>query len=444
MANPPKKQPPYPFTPAFELAVIRQILHDPILGGRVLAHIEPDRFANAEITLMADVARGVFTRTGKSPSTIAVLQSVRALVEEGKATADRVTNCALVLESADEQPLVDSSFVQETLLAEARASAVWTALDNGLRSFKRREFDLLTDSLLKAAAIGKIDSSPGTDVMESLAERTANRIAGKIPPRFGTGLLELDDRILGGLAPGELGCVIGAPKRGKSMLLNSIAVHNLHLGGTVLYYSLEMGELDIIARIDASVSRVAIDELWRKADYVQAVMEDWHAGTGGKVIIKQLPGYTTTTRDIESHMQMLRSEKNIKPTVLIVDSGDFMSASEGGAQRHDLELGSVYSELRGLGVRWNVPVWTASWAKRESLAKKEVTMGDVAESWRKVGISDLGVAICGTEEEFQDNIFRLYVAWCRFMQGGFALGPYKSAFREGRMIEDSAAGGESF
>jgi hypothetical protein len=225
----------------------------------------------------------------------------------------------------------------------------------------------------------------------------------------------------------------------NTMALCGIAAHALQYGGRVLYYSLEMGETDIVDRIDANISKVPMAQLRERADFVREAVEEWYDSNGGALVVKQLPSYQTTSQTIERHMKQIRAENKFKPTLLIVDSGDFMSASDGHRERHDLELGSVYSELRGLAVSWGVPCWTASWARREALAKEIVTMGDVAESWRKVGISDIGVAICGTEEEFQSGVLRLYVAWCRFAAGGFVLGPYHSGFRQGCFIDNEKA-----
>lgn len=433
----------YAFTPAFELSVIRQVLNDPILGSRVLAHVDPERFASDEVKLMSEVAKDIFSKTSRSPSSTGVLQAVRGRIEAGAVKADAVMTCALALEAADEQPPVDSNYVQQVLLEEARASAVWNALDFGLKSYRRRDWDGIQDAITKATSIGRVDSSPGSSWQKTLAERTRMRRDGTGPRRQGTGLLELDDRILGGLAPGELGVILGAPKRGKSQFLGTVAVNTMQLGGQVVYFSLEMGEQEILDRIDAAITNVPISQLAEKADYVHTAAEDWYHETKGVLLVKQLPSYDTTAKDLEQHLQMLRAENGIEPTVVIVDSGDFMSSSEKQHQRHDLELGGVYSELRGLAVRWKVPMWTGSWAKRESLAKKEVTMADTAESWRKVGISDLGVAICGTEEEVQNGVLRLYVAWCRFTQGGFALGPYKNGFAYGRMLSGEG-NGEAF
>jgi replicative DNA helicase len=349
-------------------------------------------------------------------------------------------DCALTLEAADEQPAVDSDFIRIWILEEARSTAVWKALDFGLKSWKRRDHDAIRDAMVKACSIGQVDQSFGTNHGETIGERTEDRREGRVRRRHGTGALELDDRLNGGLAAGELGCIFAPPKYGKSLFLQSVAMTEVKQGGRVAYISLEMAESDLTDRTDASISGVPINNLKEKPDFVRSFVDDWYAEAKGTLYIKQLPGYTTSTTDIEQHLQALRVEKDFEPTLLIVDSGDFMRSSGGEEQRHDLMLGGVYSELRGLAVRWKIPCWTASWAKREALSKKEPTMADVGESWRKVGISDLGVAICSSEEELQSGVFRLYVAWCRFTQGNFSLGPYKNDFARGKLLSDESTG----
>lgn len=435
----------YSFLPPFELAVLRQVLSDPLLAARVLPTLQPARFHDENVQLLLEVACEIHRNSGKPPSTLAALQAVQHRVHSGQLPATKVTDCALTLERAEEQTPVESLHIQEVLLGEARKQAVWDALDYGLRTHKRGDYEGLADRLNKALAIGKIDSSPAQFYHQGLADRTAARKSGQTVRRFGTGLLELDDRLAGGLGQGELGVLIGAPKMGKTQGLGNIAVNTCAMGGAAFYYSMEASEAELSDRIDAAISRTPILELRSRADFVQTAVDQWMSDSGGCIYIKQFPSYETTAKDLEEHTQMVSSERSIRPTVIIADSGDLMAPSRQGDSRYDLMLGSVYSELRGMAVRWKVPMWTASWANRDSLNKEKVGMADIADSWRKVAIADLGVAICGTEKEMEAHLLRLWVAWCRFAPGGFGLGPYRNAFSIGRMIDDSDAGeGEAF
>jgi replicative DNA helicase len=63
--------------------------------------------------------------------------------------------------------------------------------------------------------------------------------------------IENIDRATGGLMPGETVMVAGRPSAGKSMLLSQIALENIKKGKKVLYFSLEMQEIEVLERMVA-------------------------------------------------------------------------------------------------------------------------------------------------------------------------------------------------
>ena len=425
----------YPFTGDFQLSAMRRLLSDPLLLSRVAVHTKPERFANETVKLVLGEVVAHYKEHGEKANGVVVLQRLQFKVDEGKLTNDKVMEAALLMERADEMEPASSDYVQEVILAEARKAAMWDSLDQGLRNFRTGNYERIAELVDGAVRIGKVDASPGMDFGKGLRERTRRRKMGVTAPRLGTGIGALDDVIRGGLAAGALGTIIGAPKFGKSMALNTFAHHCLVHGGVVYYFSLEMGEQDLADRADAAMSGVPIEHLHKRADFVNETVEKDLADSGGQMIIKQFPSYKTTPADLEAHMQMLKLEHGLEPSLLIVDSADFCGASRASKEGRYEDLGLVYSELRGIGVTWDIPVWTATWANRDSLSQKVVTMEGIAESFKKAGIADLGIAICGTEEERQSGLVRLYTAFCRFTQSGVILGPYHNNFEVGLLVK---------
>jgi len=124
--------------------------------------------------------------------------------------------------------------------------------------------------------------------------------------------------------------------------------------------------------------------------------------------------------------------------VVIVDSGDLLSPDGQDFESTYEAQGGVYSELRGIAVKLQTRMWTATWAKRDSLSKPVVTMADVSTSFMKVAISDVGLAICGTEEERAAGILRMSICWCRYAHSGTVVGPFKNGFSYGQFIRGGA------
>lgn len=436
MADEDKPRNPYPWTLDFELATLRQLIADPTLLPRVGAHLEAERFPNATAQRIVGEILVHWAETGERATRVTVLQRLQNKVHEGELTHDVVIDAGLLLEKASETDGSDTAFVRQQILDEARKKAVWDALDQGLRQFRTGDYEEIAEGIDRAVAIGRVDAGPGTDYGSNIAKRTRDRINNRQTPRIGTGVPELDDVIRGGLAPGELGVVLGAPKFGKSMFLNTVAHHSLTIGGTVVYYSLEMSESELVDRMDSAISQVPNnDQLRLRASYVEECVTRWFEDMGCKLFIKQFPSYQTTPRDLRSHLELMRVEYGVQPTMLVVDSADFCSPTVASKQGRYEDAGQIYSELKGIGTDWRCPVWTGSWAKRDSLAKKIVTMGDVAESFKKVGVADLGVAICGTEDEREAGLVRLYTAFCRYTSANEQLGPFRNNFECGLMAK---------
>lgn len=198
--------------------------------------------------------------------------------------------------------------------------------------------------------------------------------------------------------------------------------------------SLEMGERALADRDDAAISGVPIRALAREAAEVQTKVAGWFRRSGGRIFSKYMPPRETTCREIRAYLQHLRATRSAVPTVLCVDYGDLLGSSSSEFEKRHEELGMVYTELRALGGHLGIPVWTASQAKREALTQKVIGPEQVGESFKKVAICDVLLAICRTEEERAASLLRLYVAACRFAADGGILGPFSTAFDTGRFV----------
>lgn len=425
---------PYPFLEEMEQAMARQVLADPLLLPKLAPFITAGRVKNEHARLIVEESLAYLKEYGTVPTLLEVLQGVRGRVETGAFKLSKVTEVAAYFEASHDRPLITSKYVMDRVFEEERKSAMWDALDNGLRMYRQGDLDRIVTDISKANAIGKADISLGIDVLTTLAGRTDLRKSGKTPPRWGTGIAGLDHVLEGGLAGGELGCILGGPKSGKSMFLDHIGVYTAALGGTSVIISLENGEQATADRIDAAISGVPINQLKHNIEIVHGKVSRWFADKAGTILVKYMPPKTTTTREIQSYLQYLRAEKSVQPTVLVVDYGDLMGSATGDYDKRHEELGAVYTELRSMAHDHNFPCWTASQANREALSQKVVKAENIGESLKKVQICDVLVAICRTEDERLAKQLRLFVALCRYATDGDIIGPLVSGYEMGRFV----------
>jgi replicative DNA helicase len=426
---------PYPFTRDFELAVLRQVVADPMVLPRLGGHVEAERFPSDDVRLAFEAVLGYWKRLGRPPTSVAVVQEARGWQEAGKRDAAAVQRVASTLDEAAEGTPADSAYVVEQVSLEARKVAVWGALDQGLRLHGQGRLDEVEKVVVEANRIGRVDMDVGVDWAGSLADRTDARKNRPTPKRWGTGVVELDDLLRGGLSAGELGVVVAAPGAGKSTFLVTVASHVMNLGGTVVYYSFEMNEVDLVDRIDSAVTSVPMDELPRRADHVQREVAAWLERCKGACVVKKFPARVTSAREVRAHLEHLRADKGICPTVLVFDYADKMASSDGARYEKDHQIvGAVYDEIRNLGAEFSCPVWTASQTNAEGDEAKVASGHHIARSREKWANADVMISINRTDDEKANEQVRFHIIKARYTADGVTVGPLRSDYARGRVV----------
>ena len=215
----------------------------------------------------------------------------------------------------------------------------------------------------------------------------------------------LDDVIEGGLSPGQLATYVGWPGIGKTLLLHQSAALSYYHGQHACLVTLEISKEDTCRRLDKIFGRGT-------TEYEQVIGRA--SDRGGKLTIVDSAADICTPASIRSILESLR-RKGRPVDVLFIDYADLM---ETGRNLEDYnELGEVYRQLRRLGAKFEIPIWTASQAVRGSLQKQWLNMGDIADSFKKARIADLIVTINQTNGEADRGDLRLLVAKSRRNKG---------------------------
>lgn len=425
----------YPFVRPFELACLRQLLADPACLPRVAALLEPDRFPSEDGRRCAAALLAHYRRVERVPTATSVLQEVRQQVEAGKLTMDDLAEVASCLELAADCTPASTEHVTEQFAQLARKRAVWQALDNGLRHYASGQLDRIPQEMARADLIGRTDQDPGVDLFASAAERADRRKHAKPIPRWGTGIVELDDVLLGGLAAGELGICVAGPGSGKTTFLCGTTAHTILQGGTVVYYSFEMHPSDLIDRIESAITQVPIQDLKKYADHVAGAMAGFYKRTGGACIVKQFPARVTSCKDLRAHLQALRAARSIVPSMLILDYPDKMTSQDQGRYEKDFQVvGAIYDEVRNLAAEFGCPAWGASQTNAEGDEAKVASGGHVARAREKWANADVMFSLNRTDDERVNEQVRLHMIKIRYAPDGITIGPLQSDYGRGRIV----------
>jgi hypothetical protein len=165
-----------------------------------------------------------------------------------------------------------------------------------------------------------------------------------------------------------------------------------------------MSALQTLSRFDSLFTGCPIEHLARNKDKLLAKKDELKKFQG-LLFVKQFPPRVCKTTTIASYLDQLRNE-GVRPGLLVVDYGDLLAAPRRYDQvRH--ELTAIFEDLRRVAVEFQIPVWTATQANRQSIGQYNVTEKHVAEAYSKVMTCDVLLSLNQTVQEEQAGRMRI-------------------------------------
>ncbi len=216
---------------------------------------------------------------------------------------------------------------------------------------------------------------------------------------FTTGFVPLDKLMHNnGPGRGEVVCWLGATNAGKSILLVNNALYNMKAGRNVLHITLEMSDVSTHQRITGAYTNIALGELWNHEALIRKQLAELRSSVKGNIYIQKFPGREITVNEISTLIRHLENTKGWKPDVVIVDYMELMMARRDAHNDDDyVRQKTVAAELRGLAVKENIIIFTATQANRAGAqaagAREKLGIDKVADSWAKTFDIDYFVSI---------------------------------------------------
>jgi archaellum biogenesis ATPase FlaH len=210
--------------------------------------------------------------------------------------------------------------------------------------------------------------------------------------------------LIGPCARGDLIAFVSPAKRGKSWWLQECAIRAMKKRKTVVFYSLEMSEKQMIGRIAQGLTRSL------KMTAQPRIVEVPYFDTDGFICKKQMqaepythaflkkflekskmvygdihvccyPQNTLDVQTMKAHLSQLENERGIVPDVIIVDYADIMAAGVKAEHRHQID--HIWKMLRSLAQERNALVITASHSNKSTF-NKDMSQEDISEDARKL------------------------------------------------------------
>jgi len=296
----------------------------------------------------------------------------------------------------------DEEYVKEKSLDFCKKQKLKEAILKSVDLLQSQSFDDIQKVINEAMNLGT-DNNHGHDWHKDVLDRFEMKMRNPISTHWD----EIDDITKGGLGKRELGVVVAPTGAGKSMALAHLGAMAVVKGKTVVHYTLELADTVVGQRYDSCITGIDLKNLMTMKDTILMAVEH----IPGKLIIKEYPTKSASTRTISAHLEKLK-QKGINPDMIIVDYADLLKPTASGFKTQELRhsLGNTYEELRGIGQVWDIPVWTASQTNRSGLNAEVITMEAISEAFSKCFVADFICSISRTIDDKTENKGRMFVA----------------------------------
>lgn len=297
-------------------------------------------------------------------------------------------------------------FVQRQLIRQAAMKAI-----ESLESGETGDLERVREKIDEAIQVEVQNVDESYDYFKDPLKRVEEEASES---RLPTGIYELDQAMLGGLAAGEIGMVIAPTGFGKTITLVNFGYAALRQGRKVVHATLEISPRKVARRYDTRLTGLSFSELKKDPELLHKKL-GLLARKGAKLQVKDYTSTTCSVGDIRAYLERLKA-KGHGVDLLIVDYADLMySTTKYTEKRH--ELSNIVSSLRRLGNEFKIPVWTASQAGRAAGKKGVTTLWDISEDIGKANWSDFALSISQNEEEKEEGIMYYKIEKSRLNRG---------------------------
>lgn len=382
-----------------ETVILTNLVHDETYLRKVVPFLKPEYFSGHEKIVLEEIQK--FVERYNAPPTVealsVVMQSLPKLQE--KEFADVME---LLGEMQQANP-ANPDWLIETTEKFCKDKAIYNAIVRSIQIIDGKDKELTPDglpALLTDALAVSFDTAIGHDYLNDAEERFDfyNHKEARIP--FD---LDMFNKITkGGVPRKTLNVLIAGVNVGKSLALCHLASSYLAQGKNVLYITMEMAEERIAERIDANLMNVSIDDLANlpKETFTSRI-DKIRAKTEGRLIIKEYPTASAHVGHFRALLQELSIKQEFVPDVIVIDYLNICASARyklSGSVNTYVYIKGIAEELRGLGVEFNVPIWTATQLTRTGFNSSDVDMDDTAESFGLPATADFMLALISTED----------------------------------------------
>jgi archaellum biogenesis ATPase FlaH len=390
-----------------EHCILRGFTHDETYTRKVLPYVKDVYFETSTSRTLFELCEKYFSEYNTTPTSKSIAIEVEKL---SGLTDDEFRSLGVLCESIfGEQESQDLAFLIDETERWCKERAVYLALLESISIHDGKgEADRgAIPQLLTEALAVSFDPHVGHDYLNDYNERYDFYHVRE--ERISFGLDYFDKITKGGIPNKTLNIALAGTGVGKSLFMCSFASSVLLQGKNVLYITLEMAEERIAERIDANLLDTPIQDIIEiPRPMFETRVTNISKKTQGKLFIKEYPTASAHSGHFDALIKELQLKKSFRPDIIFIDYLNICNSSRyrpGSNVNSYTVVKSIAEELRGLAVKYNVPIVSATQTTRSGFSNSDVSLTDTSESFGLPATADLMFALISNEElESMDQI----------------------------------------
>lgn len=400
----------------FERRMLRVLFADQEFATTAGLRLDHQLFSTPALRWLAQKIVGYATEHGVGISKDALRIELERDAKIGRITEKNRESTEGLVDTIDNS-VKDRTYVKGELFKFIKNQVTDRAVRACLDHLDAQDFDSIDLELQKVLDVqASLDGGLGHFfVRDRLVRRERRR---KYQPNgISTGLF-LDEKLKPkGTPPKSLTTIVAPSGVGKSgVLMYMCRSASVNSNAKCLYVTTELSEEVVCDRLDASYTGVSINMLERDRKKVSAKVRNLGLKYGEFLIIKEFPPGVLTPSGLRAYIRQLE-RVGFYPTSFYVDSADDMvpDPADRGRDKDGYEdYGAVWRGLRRVSYEILAPGHTASQTQRGALNKEHVDWDQIADSAKKVMVSDVVAILQQTREEYKQGVGRFYIGKNRF------------------------------
>ncbi len=400
----------------FERRMLRVLFADQEFATTVGLKLDHHLFSTPALRWLAQKVVGYARDHGSGISKDALRIEMERDAKIGRLTEKNRGPVEALVDSVD-QVVKDRTFVKAELFKFIKNQVTDRVVRACLDHLDAQDFDAIDAEVQKILDVqASLDGGLGHFFVRDRLERRERRKKYE-PNGISTGLF-MDEMLKPkGMPPKSLTTVVapsGVGKSGVLMFMCRSAVVNSN--AKCLYITTELSEEIVCDRLDASFSGISINMLEKDRKKVSAKVRNLGVKYGEFLVVKEFPPAVLTPSGLRAYLRQLE-RFGFYPNSVYIDSPDDMvpDPADRGRDRDGYEdAGAVYRGNRRLSYEIGAPFHGASQTQRGALNKEHVDWDQIADSAKKVMVSDAVAILQQTREEHRQGVGRFYLAKNRF------------------------------